>query len=106
MSRLIDANGLKRLIAEHVYLVRDSINSTAYGMFWTGGIEKAIDEMPTVEERKTGKWIFYDSDAERYDDIRCSVCGKHFTVDAERWCDVGFIASDLKYCPNCGARME
>lgn len=65
-----------------------------------------IDAMPTVEERKTGRWIFYDSDAERYDDIRCSVCGKHFTVDAEKWCDIGFIASDLKYCPNCGARME
>lgn len=61
---------------------------------------------PTVEERKTGKWIFYDSDAERYDDIRCSVCGKHFTVDAERWCDIGFIASYLMYCPNCGAKME
>lgn len=65
-----------------------------------------IETAPTVEERKTGRWIFCDSDAERYDDIRCSVCGKHFTVDAERWCDIGFIASDLMYCPNCGAKME
>ena len=67
----------------------------------------AIDAMPTeVEERKTGRWVYSDSDAERYDDIRCSVCGKHFTVDAERWCDIGFIASALKFCPECGARME
>lgn len=98
MSRLIDADKIR-----YKDLNGDMPNSNIH--VWITFLDW-IKEMPTVEERKTGKWIFYDSDAERYDDIRCSVCGKHFTVDAERWCDVGFIASDLKYCPNCGAKME
>ncbi len=49
MPRLIDADVLKKLIAKHVYLVADAFNSRDYGMFWTGGIEKAIDDAPTVD---------------------------------------------------------
>lgn len=49
MSRLIDADALKELIAANVYPVCDVINSRDYGMFWTGGIEKAIDEATTVD---------------------------------------------------------
>lgn len=94
MSRLIDADALIRKY------------KTSSQMAIDGRARQIVEKMPTVEERKTGRWVYSDSDAERYDDIRCSVCGKHFTVDAERWCDIGFITSDLKYCPNCGARME
>lgn len=47
--RLIDADALKLLIYSNVYPVKDYFNSKDYGMFWTGGIEKAIDEMPTVD---------------------------------------------------------
>ena len=49
MPRLIDADALKDLICANVYPIRDAFNSTDYGMFWTGGIEKAIDKMPTVD---------------------------------------------------------
>ena len=49
MQRLIDADALKKLIANHVYPVADVFNSRDYGMFWTGGIEKAIDDAPTVD---------------------------------------------------------
>ena len=47
--RLIDADALKELIAANVYPVCDVFNSRDYGMFWTGGIEKAIDDAPTVD---------------------------------------------------------
>lgn len=47
--RLIDADALKDLITNNVYVVSDCINSRDYGMFWTGGIEKAIDEQPTID---------------------------------------------------------
>lgn len=52
MNRLIDADELKELIAANVYPVCDDLNSRDYGMFWTGGIEKAIDEATTVVEIK------------------------------------------------------
>ena len=47
--RLIDADALKDTICSNVYPVTDYFNSQDYGMFWTGGIEKAIDEQPTIE---------------------------------------------------------
>lgn len=47
--RLIDADALKETICTNVYPVADGFNSRDYGMFWTGGIEKAIDEAPTVD---------------------------------------------------------
>ena len=48
-DRLISADALKKLIANHVYPVADAFNNRDNGMFWTGGIEKAIDEVPTVD---------------------------------------------------------
>lgn len=73
---------------------------------WMGctGIEKrgvwkdTIDAMPTIEERKTGKWIEVD---DAYNRIRgrCSVCGweAHMYED-----DV----VGMNFCPNCGADMR
>ena len=47
--KLIDADTLKENICEHVYPLADYFNTTDYGMFWTGGIEKMIDEQPTID---------------------------------------------------------
>lgn len=70
-------------------------------------IDAIINKLPSAQpERKRGYWINLDSDEENYDDIRCSNCGMSFTVDAYGWCDIGFTVDDLKFCPNCGARME
>ena len=102
MSRLIDADALKETIASNVYPVSDYFNSRDYGMFWTGGIEKAIDEQPTIEERKTGAWIredkhYKDSEQEfYYYEERCSECGANRKIG---W-------GEVIYCPNCGAKME
>ena len=57
-------------------------------------------------ERKRGKWIELDSDGDLYDEIMCPHCRREFTVDAYHWTDIGFTKSDLKFCPNCGAKME
>lgn len=87
--RLIDADALKETIASNVYLVADVINSRDYGMFWTGGIEKAIDEQPTIEERKKGKWI-----KKRTSDLLyCSECD---LPSVHNW----------PYCERCGADMR
>lgn len=57
-----------------------------------------IDAMPTIEERKTGKWI---SDGVRfkggYEWMRCSECG---------WETLDTPIERTNFCPNCGARME
>lgn len=50
--RLIDADALKEDIANNVYMVADYFNSKDFGMFWTGGIEKIIDEQPTISDLK------------------------------------------------------
>jgi PHP family Zn ribbon phosphoesterase len=68
--------------------------------------ERYKEEITTLEAKNKGKWIGFDTDAEKYDDIMCSNCKKHFTVDAYRWCDIGFTVDDLKFCPNCGADMR
>ena len=46
--RLIDADALKEVISGNSYMLRDSINSMNFGMFWDG-IEQAIDEAPTID---------------------------------------------------------
>ena len=60
-----------------------------------------INEIPTIEERK-GKWIretkhYKDSEQEfYYYEERCSECGTKRKIG---WAEV-------RYCPNCGAKME
>lgn len=58
--------------------------------------QKIVDSMPTVEERKVGKWI---GEEEGYYS-ECSCCGASFL-----WEDYKCIG-DWKYCPNCGAEMR
>ena len=66
---------------------------------------KLLDEIPPADVRPAvrGRWIHFDLDSDRYVEVKCSVCRKHFTVDAVRWCGIGVVEGDLHYCPNCGA---
>lgn len=102
--RLIDADALKEKICNNVYPITDFFNSQDYGMFWTGGIEKAIDEAPTIETepREIGHWLPYEFGD--YHWHKCSVCGK-----ADKYIETignGDLQAIRHFCPICGARME
>lgn len=62
--------------------------------------ENEIRAIPTVEERKEGKWIDAEEVNEMLDTYlaNCSVCNCQMDVHENR----GYF----KYCPNCGARMK
>ena len=81
--RAIDAEDLKRSIAVSA-LIEDQKT-----------LEQIIDEQPTIEERKTGKWIdeTFEPWGLVYHPYRCDQCGDHSEADSN-------------FCPNCGAKME
>ena len=56
-------------------------------------VRATIGHMPTIEERKTGKWR----------DGFCSVCGERsdYYLSGTIWID-----ELSNFCPNCGARMK
>lgn len=89
--RLIDADPL-----------RENMKSVCMGIM--AGTEPysaplaEIDNAPTIEERKTGKW---EKIRESYCSWSCSVCKGIVVAMPEQ---MGYPLYD--YCPNCGARME
>lgn len=79
--RLIDAYAL---IAEmHNVILEDGEDRRTF--------YEVIERQPTIEERKTGKWI----DA-KYPFSKCNVCGIYFDTAN----NVG------NFCQNCGADMR
>lgn len=80
--RLIDADALRRR------------KELRFGlMAATTTIQFLIDEAPTVEERKQGRWK----------NGCCTVCGESAATDGH----FDFIAEEeQKYCWNCGAIMD
>lgn len=105
--RLIDADALKEVICDNVYPVTDYFNSRDYGMFWTGGIEKAINEAPTIDAEpiKHGRWIWSEDapleegqiEGDREAWYKCSECDAY---------DLRLKDCHANYCWSCGARME
>lgn len=80
--RLIDADALKRE-PELLYGLTVAITE----------IQNVIDEAPTVEERKQGRWK----------NGCCTVCGESAATDGH----FDFIPEEeQKYCYNCGAIMD
>ena len=91
MTRLIDADALKKSFDEHVYLVHHGFNETEYGCTQYG-IHQIIDEQPTIDAEpvRHGKWIEYPiADGMN----QCSECGV-------------LRFGESNYCPHCGARMD
>ena len=98
--RLIDADRLKEEIVEA------GQESTRYriGEFWElnrNEIWKVIDEQPTVEERKKGRWLRYGEDGypNNEDTVfwQCDQCLEQYT---------GRTMRIPNFCPNCGADMR
>ena len=56
-----------------------------------------IKQMPTIEERKTGRWIHIRDEEDGNALYECSVC--HMG-------EVHVPIVEVSYCWNCGAKME
>lgn len=61
--------------------------------------KKDIDAMPTIEERKKGKWIIEPHDVKN--DIWVHRCGACLKVTM-----LGGHKPRFDFCPNCGADMR
>lgn len=86
--RLIDADELKKTVRNKCWMP-----DWCYAL-----IDVAIANMPTIEERKRGKWIEHDDGELSY---YCSECGKH------QYGNFSEISNgEFNYCPNCGADMR
>lgn len=108
--RLIDADspsfrGKLKLIleAEHQIYGNESWD-------FAGKCITAVDDEPTVEERRKGKWVKVHGYATPGGDPvwKCSECGKGVHVYGVEHRSYGEDVSDgqWKACPNCGAPME
>ena len=91
MTRLIDADALKEVIYNNLYTITDFFNRQDRGMFWTAGIEKAIDEAPTIDAVRV---------------VRCKDCKYR---DADDFCTgrgyPNMLVPDDGFCEK-GARRE
>ena len=70
---------------------------------------KVLRDIPTIEERKEGEWV-YESCSRLIDETDE---GQVYTIEKRWHCSrcgfsKGFMMyrPDEKYCPNCGAKME
>lgn len=99
--RMIDADALK----ENLKLPEES---GRIGELPEMVIHAAIDDAPTIEERKTGKWIEDRVIPDAYDItgvktwasvMRCDNCGfTMFSIEGHM--------GQYNYCPDCGAKMS
>ena len=83
MSRMIDADDLLT-----AFPIGDEPTVTI------ACIRATIKHMPTIEERKTGKWVDYNT--------TCSECGWQMIDDVIE--SPNIVA--FNFCPNCGADMR
>lgn len=94
-QRLIDANALD--------VVGTIIPSNADTKSYVMGMEyilNKIDKMPTIEERKTGKWIRNVDDDINAWWYECSECGDYPLKNAYGHDELS------RWCPHCGCKME
>lgn len=65
-----------------------------YGEAWN---KRADDNAPTVEERKTGKWVYIRDEEGGNGLYECSICHRG---------DIHAPEVKVNFCWNCGAKME
>ena len=92
--RLIDADALMDIFADRLALLSERFGKYSAPCGAVAGAMTLIERQPTIEERKTGKWIKFSNSCT----IRCNQCGQEMTS----LCDIKLP----NYCPNCGAKME
>ena len=101
MAEYVDKQKARDLFQQKCYNVSDRINSVELGMF-VEGIMQVLDEATAadVQPVKRGEWKYYKNNG-IYDTYKCSICKESFelSMDAD-------ISQEIRYCPNCGARMK
>lgn len=101
MRRLIDADALSDWMKDYGQKCIKGEREISLMYVW-----KHIQDMLTIEERKTGKWIIKDNPGTGWYRVTCSECGEDVTSTAP--C-IGFYPNakvTWDYCPNCGADMR
>lgn len=101
--RLIDADKTIGILKTRLYetaLNNATVNCDASYLYTEcadNRIEVWIDEMPTVDAEpiKRGCWVGIGDYP--YDEWECDCCGATWSS--------GYLR-ELRYCPNCGAKME
>ena len=83
--RLIDADAIIQIIDEWREQLVDAYGINDEYVKCLGDALDIIEKVPTIEERKKGKWIKRDVSL-----YRCSECGR-------------FSPSQENYCPSCGS---
>lgn len=95
MSRLISVDELKEWVKNWFDVNRNYHPYSKQNNIPIPELYDILERMPTIEERKTGRWIRGDQE-KLTGSQRCSYCGK-----------TAYKGRDyFDYCPNCGARME
>ena len=89
--RLIDAENAKAIIRNTVEHLAEAGNGAMAGSLLFA--VEVIDNAPTVDPVKHGKWIMDFLSGYRRKHYKCSVCGKR-------------SANASFYCPYCGAKMD
>jgi len=88
--RLIDADAL--LVSENECQQKEDCRTCRMFLRGCEDFAAVIEDAPTIEERKTGRWIW------RRFNIECSECGGMPYFDSTE--------PLYKFCPFCGADMR
>lgn len=102
--RSIDADELKKRLMEMTrFKPNYEIGEPTWGLtrrtsFHMSEIMRVVIDMPTIEERRCGRWELIDDTEFRIPGYRCSACH----CECEDWDKKPTYA----YCPMCGARMD
>lgn len=97
--RLIDETELKEWVENWFYQHKYYHPYSKSNSIPCSELYDILERLPTIDavEAKHGEWI--DEKNGYYWFGKCSSCRKEFAID-------GWYASDMNYCPNCGAKMD
>lgn len=100
MSRIIDADALMKDICDSLNQMTD-IGIAVDGDWLWAKLNDAIDNAPTIEERKKGKWKEEIDTGERM--LACSACGGRVFLETY---ETAVGEHGYRFCPYCGADMR
>lgn len=101
--RLIDADALKELMIDVLTRIKNNPKMDGQERHVIAAISmlgQMIDDAPTIEERKTGRWIdaVLPNDNGGLPVQVCDQCNTFFPL--------AYTGGGHRFCPNCGADMR